>query len=692
MDVTSHCPLSIGALFWRPSADSWALTIACKATFRLVPGLLVFHEAREDIHSEEVTWEGGGLRAPCDLVPYKPQADVLLVGRGGASRLGRVGIGKVDKPVEAARLRAGALGPVSLAGPEATARLGPLAASFGPFGWRTRPLPANLDTVCFQSAPTDQLTPYLRWDEAIALDQLVADHPTLRSRLPGLRPRAVLERADAAPRPLPAVADTLWIDLDRAVATLVWRVRTAVLHPAEPGSVTITLESVDGRRVESDARLRSIPAADLVSAWSQLEGDRPAGAAEEKAALHETAKIPVKKAPSASGTLPTAVVLDRESALPFQAPAAAPAAPNVPVAAAPPNVPVAAALPNVPVAAALPNVPVAAALPGVVAAPGGAPPVPNVPVAPPAVMVPVAKVPVAPAMPGQSVGERLAGQGAIAPIGPERAGRRRIGEGESAEARPASVDAIEVLWFDEAAPPKLRAHREWRSWIAPGKQERRDPADERTPEERKRDRHLREIGVVLRRQAALDFQAIGRALSEAGSAGVLSAPLVVAAGEMTPLLEEAESLRAAVAACAPFAAGDRRLKETMEWVKEMLQTPGFESAVGVADGVMAKLADAFGEARRALPPGYLDSHVERSLLQRRCYQKRNLRGAEHLRATLRVSPGNEPVAVYVPVAAATLLPMFRSFRVRILAEARPPQEPGEALSFMALAVATIMKG
>src|SRR5690242_12743932 len=117
MDVLSLCPLPAAPLIWQPAPSRWALTIVCKATYRLEPGIAALAAEQEPILPRETHYEDDPDRsvlAPADLVPMKPRADVVLVGNAYArngqpvrSLTVRMNVGKIDKSIEVmcARLR-----------------------------------------------------------------------------------------------------------------------------------------------------------------------------------------------------------------------------------------------------------------------------------------------------------------------------------------------------------------------------------------------------------------------------------------------------------------------------------------------------------------------------------------------------------------------------------------------------------
>ncbi len=110
MDLLSLCPYPAAPLVWQLTPSRWVLTIVCKATYALVPGVVSAASEQEPIHDEDAHWDddpGRSLFAPADLVPFKTRADVMLVGcayaRNGQparSLTVRLNVGKIDKSIE----------------------------------------------------------------------------------------------------------------------------------------------------------------------------------------------------------------------------------------------------------------------------------------------------------------------------------------------------------------------------------------------------------------------------------------------------------------------------------------------------------------------------------------------------------------------------------------------------------------
>jgi len=149
----------------------------------------------------------------------------------------------------------GATVPVAGYGPIAAhwdvrrAKLGDLARHWSEEGWMEIPLGYHFDGSYFQSAPLDQLVEQLRPDEPIILENMHPEHKRLVTRLPGLRPRVRVEIEGLPTWELTMVADTLWIDTNRAICTLTWRGQLPLDGRDQPGSVFIGVEDEPGAPV-----------------------------------------------------------------------------------------------------------------------------------------------------------------------------------------------------------------------------------------------------------------------------------------------------------------------------------------------------------------------------------------------------------------------------------------------------------
>ncbi|HVK68790.1 MAG TPA: DUF2169 domain-containing protein, partial [Polyangium sp.] len=94
----------------------------------------------------------------------------------------------------------------------------------------------------FNAAPSDQLLTALRDNERIVLENLHPEHTRLVTNLPGVRPAIFVDRGQGAAQRQKVRADALWIDTDRGIATLTWRVQIPLARPDEPGRVIVGME------------------------------------------------------------------------------------------------------------------------------------------------------------------------------------------------------------------------------------------------------------------------------------------------------------------------------------------------------------------------------------------------------------------------------------------------------------------
>src|SRR5689334_17838914 len=89
MDVVSVSLLRVASVVWQPRRGAWALTVVCKATYTLVPVESKLAQEQEYPNEDDNHWNDDPARSlysPSDLAPFKPRADVMLVGHAFAPR------------------------------------------------------------------------------------------------------------------------------------------------------------------------------------------------------------------------------------------------------------------------------------------------------------------------------------------------------------------------------------------------------------------------------------------------------------------------------------------------------------------------------------------------------------------------------------------------------------------------------
>ncbi len=583
-------------------------------------------------------------------------------------------------------------GPVASAWPSRREKLG-RHGTWSPSELAQQPMPEGIDLSYFNHAPRDQQIQTLHEDERLVLENLHPEHPRLVTRLPGLRPRATIERPGGAPQQLTLRCDTLWIDTDRSLCTLTWRGQVPIEHPQERGRIVIALD----QPAQSAARAGAGPG-NAQSSTSQRTNNE---------VLEDFSHLAQDAEPNLlEGTMTLAPGLTSARVMPFaQSPAgAAPARGEVAPAPSGAGLPfhgapqAASAHPLSQSSSAWGATPLPAPVPPARSSQSSSawsavqtpPPAPHrrkdsdvfpAPAPPSLVRAPVSAGPIASevsASPWQVPEPRSAQV-------PLTVGQLAAQPTASPELLPAPVEApraaptprlevgtaLQLIWFDPEEMPRIRRKEDFQVILdelsnRPLDADLDDPAIAGNPmavEDR------RETFEVLARGEAVDEAGLNEALvGGVREDGKFVSPFFLFAGELSFPFDELQRLRATVTTAAPFTAGDELLKATIADAREFLQAPDLLSPPGVTEGFTTRIEEAVRKARRAVPQGYLEEQTERVLLERRYYQRRSMFGGKHLRALLLVGRGSRPVPAYLPEALAEKLPMYARFRARVLAE------------------------
>jgi len=99
-------------------------------------------------------------------------------------------------------------GPIGARWPGRVAKLGQYTGSFSENWWQKQSLPTSFDATYFNVAPSDQQVHEIRADERIVLENLHLEHARLVTNLPGLKPRAIVDRATGEREEVSLIADT----------------------------------------------------------------------------------------------------------------------------------------------------------------------------------------------------------------------------------------------------------------------------------------------------------------------------------------------------------------------------------------------------------------------------------------------------------------------------------------------------
>jgi hypothetical protein len=225
----SRGPLSVAAFDWR-DPDPVA-TVVVKLTYGFGGDRVTLLPEQERIAIENVPLPGRDdeIVYPCDLVPYKPMADLLVVGHAFA-----VGSPTQEIPIHVAvgaltrsalalssrpRLRI-PLTSVFTPDAEHPDRVGPSAI---PTDALARTLDPDFDYAVHQSAPIGQRRDPFELGETIQMIGL-SPQGDRAIDLPREAPRVLVSfRGSASDAELAMQADTLWIDTDHEKLVLVYR-------------------------------------------------------------------------------------------------------------------------------------------------------------------------------------------------------------------------------------------------------------------------------------------------------------------------------------------------------------------------------------------------------------------------------------------------------------------------------------
>ncbi len=805
MDVVSLSSLRVGSIVWQPRSGACSLTIVCKATYKLMPVECPLDTEQEPVCEADSYWndeDSRSLREASDLAPYKPRADVIVLGSAYAPRQQPVGsliarliVGDVDKSIEIFGERAWAqdgtlregqrftkmplvweragggpdtanpvgvradtrpdrfgmvplpnfqppgrhvaspgeyidpvgFGPIAPTWPQRMHKLYRSAAVFSHRGWHERPLP-EIDPGYFNAAPPDQQLEALRPNERIVLEHLHPNEPRVVTSLKAISPRARVERRGGT-EDLALRCDTLTIDTDRGRAYLVWRAQIMLERPDDAGRVLVGVDGETDQTAPVPARKRTV---------MQTLDARSISAAMSSALPFSGSNAPsTRNEPSLSSSW-------SGTAMPFVTPAPPPPS-SSPQAAAPPAItPPPASSPAIapppvappPVAPPLVRAPDPIA-PSFVASPWGAgdrgpetgrsigqlaaqQPSPNeAPPKPqpatigqasarassesssslPAVSAPVAGIGAAAAgvVAASNAAAAASARAPSTPAAPAQGAQR------SPRAPGAPRDVLDLLWWSPESPAKLRAVDPWKSLLAenaPKEPEKKadrgfddDHDDEPPPPPPKETTDRRDVQAALARGEAIDEGGLIDAVSEAiDDDGAYDPPIVLLSGDLVFPFDEIEALKATITAATPLVGSDKKLKETVDAANEVLKTPGIQGSPGVTEGLTGRVKEAFNQANRVLPAGYLDAQTERVLLEQRHYQRRTVLGEPMIRALITPLGAQAAIPVYLPDPIAKKLPMFQRFRARVIAEVLMQQDQYEthACALSALAIGRIL--
>jgi len=237
-------------------------------------------------------------------------------------------------------------------------------------------------------------------------------------------------------------------------------------------------------------------------------------------------------------------------------------------------------------------------------------------------------------------------------------------------------EVTELLWFDSAVGPRLRSR--WASLVDDLEFSPEDPQHDLLSDDPQEARDHHNTFGVLTRALADDGPGIASAMKGAvGQGGRFTPPLVLVVGTMLLPFSELEMLKATSESMAPLAPSDKKLKELLDEVKELLNTPLLKGGASVATSLTRQLRAQFAETKRSGQVENLDAAIERVLLEERRYQMRKVFGGTSIRALVTVPGDSAPIPAYVPEDVGPKLPLANEMRIRAIAEAHMRQDRDE---------------
>lgn len=758
MEVVSRSPFAVASPRVRRANGRDSRAIVVKATFALRTGEWYLADEQAPIRTRASHQRGdpnASLQYPPDTAPWKARPEVLVVGSAFSSSgptrslVVRLAVAEVDKTLEVfcdrivsqhGGMREGApfvrmplvaeraaydeatnpigvrpdrvdslgrvtlpnLQPTGLFVQDLTTRIQAIGLGPIPPTWPVRgklwtaggalglerverePIVDSLDKSFFNDAPRDQQVQAISPTERIVLENLHPDTPRLVTCLPGIAPRAFLEGSEET---IPLVLDTLVIDTDAQLCFATWR--ALLTEPNDKDRVVIVAQKNGVELPWSDADPLDEDTHDQpsVRAVHRLRADT----------------LPFRRALAAGVDLGRAATPTRPSSPGDAAPNWFARASTAPTAGSswstPPSKPD-PAVPSQPPPAHQQAV-TAMQPPAIVAAPPAEQP--SYAMQRAAMPAGISGQPIPPAYvpavtPREAAPARVPSHAVV--VGTEAASNAAAVENRPTESEEASqkrpkpaksTDPVDLIWVDPASRKRLRAW--FKSLLEDDAFEDFDSRHERPTSDPQADEAARDAMTVLTREGSIDAAGLDPAVEESiDDHGRFTPPVVVIEGELRMTFDERARLKALVGIVGPLSATDKRLKELCEAAEELLKAEAPSDALVSRQTLGIREHHASASSRGAAQA--LDGELDAAMVDARAYDTRVVLGGPRLRALLQ--SGGESVVVYLPEAVRTKLPLFDSFRARLIAEVVPKQDRREthwlALSAMALARALPRRG
>lgn len=230
---------------------------------------------------------------------------------------------------------------------------------------------------------------------------------------------------------------------------------------------------------------------------------------------------------------------------------------------------------------------------------------------------------------------------------------------------------IDLLTFEPAIVRRLRLQSPFQELLKSAVFQRRSSLGKDGVEE---DRDRRDVLRVLSYERPLDLSEARRLVESRWDSDDLEPPLLLIVGEARPTFDEVETLRTTVAITGPLGPTDKRIQACVTQANEALASnpaPTAEKCLSLT----RQLEQA--ATSLSLPAKFVQTQVERTLLENRKFKKRQLWGTERFRIELSTA-GAEALPVYIDDAASGHWPLLPAIPVVLIGELRPREDAAES--------------
>lgn len=303
-------------------------------------------------------------------------------------------------------------------------------------------------------------------------------------------------------------------------------------------------------------------------------------------------------------------------------------------------------------------------------------------------------VPTAPAP--RTIGESaVAGVFAI-PLEARQLIAETMGRTAESEAKAARPDPIVLVYLERTGVPRIVRKPVWQKILDAMEDEAIDPEadDPALSSDPMEIQQQSQAYAILKHGRVVGLPAAEAALEAAvAKPGRFAPPIELFEGEIEPIFDDVERLRALCATLGPMAKDDEKLGKTLQIANQVLEAAGSTNIAPLARRQRIELQTVYQASKRAMSFDEIEALVIRGMLEQRKYRVQTILGGEHICAWFHMPGHDKPELVYVPSAAAAFLPLSRRFLARMIAEVHVPQDDEEmnALVIRCLALSKVVR-